>query len=315
MKTTRLLNQYSHIFLSGILALNLSACGGGGGNGSPGAGAPSNTSSAQLSQAEKNLKVGMTGGAFLDNTVVSSINLLTEAAFFLNRLGVDGVGTIQQTSTSFSYSATPNDRLRILLNGGVQVDYIISLIRGDFGFDTNFFLLNEHQMEYQVVVADVMDLSVVMSRVPNTSISKTTVSGSVKTSDFDLQVNETIDFVSGQTIFVTNESDNNWTVDGSQYSFDGSIRRAFKCGRPSNIETDWTANGNLSEDGIQIGQLAIDIDNSNNLLNVIANQQSGSIALESYRLSSGGSSTFDRTPFGTVGGDDQFIYFSSGDSQ
>ncbi len=327
-----------------MLMLSLFGCGGGDGGGG---GQVPGGSSTGLSSTEQALKVGMTGGAFLDNTITSTNNLLVEAAFFLNSLGVDVIGTLQQSVSdpaAFSYSPTPDDRLRIILANGTEIVYDTSAISGDFGFDANFFLLNEYQLRYKVIVAPIIDLTIDANRgngvlwgtvsgtaqiegtsytvsltlggsyVPFTSITKPELTGTVTANGFDMQVNETIEFVSGQSIFLTNKSNNSWTAEGSQFQYTAEISKAFQCGHAANVASDWQANGSLTQDGATIGALSVNIESAADQINIAASAPDGPIILERYRLSSGGSGTFDQTPFGNVGGDGQFIYFINGDT-
>ena len=220
-------------------------------------------------------------------------------------------GTLIQSPADpnvFSYSAAPNDRLRIIFDDGPEVDYFITTITGDLlSGDALVFLQNAHFLQYKVVVIGELDLEVSSYRVSTgyySSDSEITVkgiftyeggiytanllytgdyyhegdssgtetalnesaTGNISAVEFAMTVDESMSSI---TISTSSEAassssrtmNNSWTSAGIVYQMlNGRINRAFKDGRPSEVDRDWYAGGVLLRAGIQIGELQLGVD-------------------------------------------------------
>lgn len=99
----------------------------------------------------------------------------------LSNLGVDGVyfatrqsgntelvvtGTVTQNSSGqFGYSPEPTDRLRVVFNDGLTLEYTFTVLQGDFSQpDGVRFLRKDHAVSYRLVTSEGTDVEVDLSR-------------------------------------------------------------------------------------------------------------------------------------------------------
>jgi PKD repeat protein len=106
-------------------------------------------------------------------------------------------GTITQSANgNFSYSATPTDRLQILFNDGLRLEYFISNLQGDFSQpDGERFIRKAHTFSYRLVTSEGTDVTVSLNRA--NGIFSNTVTGQLVDADITYEVNTT---TAGQVI-------------------------------------------------------------------------------------------------------------------
>ncbi len=93
-----------------------------------------------------------------------AVSLGTQAVFLASELNggqtLITTGTLTQTGNTFTYSATPTDRLRVVFTNGSTMEFIISAMNGDFSGDEDWFLQNDHQFVLQVIIPGSMDVQI-----------------------------------------------------------------------------------------------------------------------------------------------------------
>lgn len=121
-----------------------------------------------------------------------------QAVSFASREGGGGksivtTGTIQQSKTDksvFTYSASPDDRLRIELADGKVVEFTIRALEGDTSGDIDAFLRGGHRLRYEVV-SDADGTLAFSSRRENKmnhGASEASLSGTVKRKNVEYKV-------------------------------------------------------------------------------------------------------------------------------
>jgi PKD repeat protein len=112
----------------------------------------------------------------------------------LSELGVDAVyfasqqsgtnalvttGTATQASNgSFSYSPEPTDRLRVVFNDGLRLEYLITTLEGDFSEPNGReFLREDHSFVYRLISSEGTDANITLNQVND--VYSNTVKGQI----------------------------------------------------------------------------------------------------------------------------------------
>ena len=203
-------------------------------------------------------------------------------------------GTLTQAADgSFSYSASPADRLRIVFNTGATVEYIISALDGDFEAPSiEAFLRRPHVFVYRLLLQNGTDLTVSLQRnqsafqnaLQGTLISEgvaysvnlvsegtfsssvgsaaeyeaeSVIQGSVSSDAFSATVNERTYFKYFQfeNAIEINERSiaNTWTVGSDQYALTDGFIKRNYFNGKPSEFDLWRAEGTLTRNGAVIG--------------------------------------------------------------
>ena len=202
-------------------------------------------------------------------------------------------GTLtQDAGGNFSYSSSPNDRLRIAFHNGSRVDYFIANLDGDFqASSVEEFLRRPHVFIFRVV-SEGIDLEVSLQRDESAYLNNVSgrltadgvlfnldiakqgtytasvgsaldyrtqdqVQGTITSTGFSAIIDESSTyrlFAFENFIEISTRTINNsWNVGADQYALvSGFIRRDFKNAKPSELD-NWRAEGVLTRNGVQIG--------------------------------------------------------------
>lgn len=120
----------------------------------------------EMSETDDNaLASGYAAPAAVVDGAISHVSLAVEAVFLASRLTggqqLVTTGTLTQlepNSTRFSYSDAPNDRLRAELIGEPPIEFIITLMEGDFSGEADDFLGGPHDLSVRVIITDQVDV-------------------------------------------------------------------------------------------------------------------------------------------------------------
>lgn len=207
-------------------------------------------------------------------------------------------GTLTQNGQAFTYSASPNDRLRIVWSDGPPTDYIITAFDGDFTVEPDSFLLRDHVVKFRAIREGLADVEVSseeqsgrraaaitgtlvhegvtytanLSEV-GTSVSdidssigaaeyesETLMEGTISADNgFEQTVREYFRFK--MTNSVTNDdrrAESQWVVNGKTYTLEGLRIRFEEYDGWPNPTDYWIVEGNVYEDGVLIGQAGYD---------------------------------------------------------
>jgi PKD repeat protein len=203
-------------------------------------------------------------------------------------------GTLTQAADgSFSYSASPADRLRIVFNTGATVEYIISALDGDFEAPSiEAFLRRPHVFVYRLLLQNGTDLNVSLQRnqsafqnvLQGTLVSEgvaysvnlvsegtfsssvgsaaeyeaeSVIQGSVSSDAFSATVNERTYFKYFQfeNAIEINERSiaNTWTVGSDQYALTDGFIKRNYFNGKPSEFDLWRAEGTLTRNGAVIG--------------------------------------------------------------
>lgn len=262
----------------------------------------------------------------IDQRSGQAVTWCVQAAFAVSNWSRTLTGTLNWGSNGASgYRATPRDRLRVNYSDGRSLDYIISDIQGYPNEGPDAFLKNDYKINCRVIEkAAATDLTVnvtqsggatrtattgsmMIGSTPyrmDAQISRTTyfdsssgsaeynnetvLQGSVRSSDFNLLMDETSSFVlmsyDGETASHLNRTSNSqWSVAGKNYGFvNASFHRSDKNGRPAHMDTEWGADGDIRRNNQRWGTLASQVNGrSFEVWGVFAD---GSLVLESIRI-------------------------------
>lgn len=245
---------------------------------------------------------GVTAGAGKEQLEEETATIGLEAVVLASDLATGGAslvttGTLTQSAGgTWTYAATPADRLVVAFSSGTSMDFFITELNGDFTApSTESFLRRDHIFRFRVVIAGQVDLSVdlatVSGNIQNTVAGSFTANGIVYTVDlatvgtysFDvdsvtheyadqttgtvtatglsLSVNESITYkLVGGAEQSSRSIENSWTVGADSYALTGGfIRRAFYETKPSELSY-WRAEGTLTKNGVAIGGIGSTVD-------------------------------------------------------
>jgi hypothetical protein len=132
-------------------------------------------------------------------------------------------GTITQNSSGqFSYASQPTDRLRVVFNDGLTLEYTFTALEGDFSQpDGERFLRKDHRVSYQLVSSDGTDVEVSLNRLSGdyqNTVNGVVVDDSVSY-DIDTQTQGSVlsDFGPGSVSFESEEQTSG-TITSTEFS-------------------------------------------------------------------------------------------------
>jgi hypothetical protein len=117
---------------------------------------PANETSTLLASAQLPNLIG--------TTALDSANIAAQAAFLASILGAGGsqlltTGTLQETSTGWTYATSPSDRLHVQFQSGTNMTYRISTMTGNFNSDATAYLESPHEFHYQFTQPGLADIA------------------------------------------------------------------------------------------------------------------------------------------------------------
>ncbi len=270
-------------------------------NGAPNNGAPNNgvvLNNGEGTVVEANVKMGILAPSTARSTGIELVQLGVSAVFEASIQANGGTqlvatGTLTQSGQSFTYSATPADRLRIVWAEGPPTDLYVENLQGDFSGDANLLISRDHLVTVRAVREGFVDLEVESrqqgGQLVRTAAGSLTSEGVTYTVDlsesgtfsseveitysnydsdtsfsgtisgdngFSQQVQER--FVYKQVNDVTNDDraiESTWSVGGDDYSLtDARIRFEQRSGR-IHLSDYWIIQGTVLRNGAPIGQI------------------------------------------------------------
>ena len=227
-------------------------------------------------------------------------------------------GTLTQQGQAFTYSATPNDRLRVAWSDGAPTDFWVTAFVGNFDGDANYFVTHDHTVELRAARDGVADVSVSSQRMSGSTSASLAGSFTLDGVEYEVNASETgtysasADFgtaeyesqtrftgsITGSNGFsqtldesfrfkllneVTNsdrEAASTWTAGGKQYTLEGFRVRWEELSGNANPTDYWIAQGDVYEDGTLIGQVSYET----NTLWISIFVQIGAEKIELYRF-------------------------------
>ncbi len=115
----------------------------------------------------RRVALGLSVPGYVYSTGEEAATLCAEAVFLASEINggtqLITTGTLTQSSSNpnqFTYSATPNDKLRLSFTNGSTVDYTVTAFNGDFTSDAANFLRSSHSLGFRMVITGVADFTV-----------------------------------------------------------------------------------------------------------------------------------------------------------
>ena len=180
------------------------------------------------------------------------------------------VGSLQSGDAFVFLQSPHNLHYRVMVNG--ELDLEINSLRVSTGYysqDTQVTVSGTFPHQEAIYTADLVYTGDYYhegdSSGTETELNES-VTGTITATEFAMTVAESISSITISTSVETASSssrtmNNMWTSGGILYQFqNGLIKRAFKDGRPSELDRDWFAGGVLRQAGIQIGELKLGVD-------------------------------------------------------
>ncbi len=212
------------------------------------------------------------------------------------------VGTLRLQSGQATYEPTPTDRLVVISGTEPAATFRITSMNGDFSSGGNNFFDGDHDFDAQVELAGVLDVQATSQRraraaqrmVRGTAILdgnsfavdvnetddiffdssgggiqvrvRTTVRGSVEGQGIRVQLQDDVNVLAQRTTFLSVETQrvlaSTWEVNGARYELrDGRLNKVFRDARATELSF-WRAEGTIFKDGVAIGSLRGDFENS-----------------------------------------------------
>ena len=212
------------------------------------------------------------------------------------------VGTLRLQSGQATYEPTPTDRLMVISGSEPAATFRITSMNGDFSSGGNNFFDSDHDFAAQVELSGVLDVQATSQRraraaqrmVRGSAILdgnsfavdvnetddiffdssgggiqvrvRTTVRGSVEGQGISVQLQDDVNVLAQRTTFLSVETQrtlaSTWEVNGARYELrDGRLNKVFRDARATELSF-WRAEGTILKDGVAIGSLRGDFENS-----------------------------------------------------
>lgn len=115
----------------------------------------------------KRVALGLSVPGYVYSTGEEAATLCAEAVFLASEINggtqLITTGTLTQSTSNpnqFTYSATPNDKLRLSFTNGSTIYYTVTAFNGDFTSDAANFLRSSHSLSFRMVITGTADFTV-----------------------------------------------------------------------------------------------------------------------------------------------------------